>query len=271
MKRSLLLLSLVMGCQPSKEIAKATPDVTYELGEYYFRGPDTLPAGRVNLHVKLAGTEGHIIDLLQLTDGKRLPALMAAGESAYDSAWVRPAGAGVTAEEGSPVYSVVLQPGTYVLLCYFHTDGAPHFAKGMIKEVVVAGPAPEPARAAPAHQVEVAMVDFGFDLPAVMPAGTRTIRVVNPSSQPHEMLVSRLADGVTLEDARAWEDSAESLRKGPSPWTSIGGVGDIAPGDTIYMSTDFRKGTYRLACYYILPGEKQNHAARGMKQYVEVS
>ena len=68
MRRTALVLAglLLGGCRPDPA-AVAAHEVEYELGEYYVRGPDTLPAGRVNLRVTLAGKEGHVID----TEGSR--------------------------------------------------------------------------------------------------------------------------------------------------------------------------------------------------------
>lgn len=259
--------ALLAGCRPGPAAVSAH-DVEYELGEYYFRGPDTLPAGRVNLKVRLNGKEGHVIDLIQLKDGKRIGDLMAAGESAYDSSWVAFAGAGITAMEGTPVYSLVLEPGVYVLLCYFHTDGAPHFARGMIKEVTVTGAA-QPLAPPPRHDAEIVMVDYGYEMPVPLAAGTRTLRVVNPSPQPHEVIIARLKDGMTLEDVRTWEEAGAG--NDSSPWVAMGGVGDVGAGDSLYMTRDFPRGTYRLACFYVTPGAKENHARLGMKTYIEVN
>ncbi len=103
-----------------------------------------------------------MLDLLRLEQGKRIGDLMAAGESAYDSSWVKSVGGGVTSKAGtSPTYTLQLEPGVYVMLCYFSApDHEPHFAKGMIKELIVRGDAP--AAAPPQPDLEVQLVSFGF-------------------------------------------------------------------------------------------------------------
>jgi hypothetical protein len=158
-------------------------------------------------------------------------------------------------------------PGRYLLLCYFHAkDGVPHFAKGMVKEVTVAGPV---AAAPPAPAVtQLEMIDFGYKMWPALPAGRQTIRVLNPTGQGHEVLIKRLTEGVTLEAGRAWIDSAAP--KGPSPWIAWGGV-NMEPGDTVFMTADFPAGYYRLVCFYKLAGEEQNHAERGMDEYIVVN
>ncbi len=60
------------------------------------------------------------------------------------------------------------------------------------------------------------------------------------------MIISRLKDGFTLEQAKARADSAEP--KGPSPWENYGGVADLTPGDTTVMTATFTPGTYRMFC-----------------------
>ena len=116
---------------------------------------------------------------------------------------------------------------------------------------------------------EIVMIDYGYEMPVPLAAGTRTLRVVNPSPQPHEVIIARLKDGMTLEDVRAWEEAGAG--NGSSPWIAMGGVGDVAAGDTLYMTRDFPRGTYRLACFYVTPGAKENHARLGMKTYIEVN
>jgi plastocyanin len=238
------------------------------MGEYAFTGPDTIPAGPVTLRFKLTGVEPHVMAFIRLEQGKRLADVMAAGESVFDSAWAHPTSGGVTISGGeSPLYSFSLLPGRYLLLCYFHaSDGLPHYAKGMVKEVVVAGPVTAAASLPPATQVE--MVDFDYPVSAPLPAGRQTIRVLNPSGQAHEVLIKRLAPETSLEAGRAW--IAAGGQVAPSPWLSWGGV-SMEPGDTVLMTADFPAGHYRLVCYYRLPGETKNHAERGMDRFIVVN
>ena len=243
--------------------------IDYTLGDYFFQGPDTIPAGRVTFRLKLASEASHVMDLVRLEQGKRIGDLLAAGEDAYDSSWVKSVGGGVTSKAGtSPRYTLRLVPGVYVMLCYFSApDHEPHFAKGMIREIMVTGP--EQMAALPSPDLEVALVDYSFVVSTPITAGTRVIRVINTSGQAHEMILSRLKDGVTLEQAKARADSAEP--KGPSPWENYGGVADLTPGDTTVMTATFTPGTYRMFCFFQGKDEKLNHAERGMMQMITVN
>ena len=259
----LVLLGCAMGCK-GEPVAAKPPVIDYTLGDYFFQGPDTVPAGTVTFRLKLASEAPHVLDLIRLEQGKRIGDLMAAGEDAYDSSWVKSVGGGVTSREGtSPTYTLDIEPGVYVLLCYFSApDHEPHFAKGMIKELIVRGRAP--ASSPPQPDIDVQLISFGFNVSTPITAGVHVIRVTNPSDQPHEMIIARLKDGVTLEQAQARADSAEP--KGPSPWESYGGVADLSPGDTTVMTATFTPGTYRMFCFFQKKGEQMNHAKRGMEQ-----
>lgn len=272
MRRAIAWCAVVVlaGCgrEAKPPAAPEVPIIDVTLGDYFFQAPDTIPAGTVSFRLKLASEAPHVLDLIRLEGGKRLSDLMAAGESAYDSSWVKPVGGGVTSRAGTdPSYTLKLEPGVYVMLCYFSApDHQPHFAKGMIKEVIVTGGVP--SAAPPLPDVEAQLLSFGFTFSTPLTAGTHTIRVTNPSSEPHEMIIARLKDGVTLEQAKARADSANP--KGPSPWENYGGVADLSPGDTTTMTGTFKPGTYRIFCFFQNPGEKENHAAKGMEMVVEV-
>jgi len=263
----LVLLGCAMGCK-GEPVAAKPPVIDYTLGDYFFQGPDTVPAGTVTFRLKLVSEAPHVLDLIRLEQGKRIGDLMAAGEDAYDSSWVTPVGGGVTSRVGTdPAYTLKLEPGVYVLLCYFSApDHQPHFAKGMIKELIVRGQAP--ATTLPQPDIDVQLLSFGFKVSTPITAGTHVIRATNPSGDAHEMIIARLKDGYTLEQAKARADSAEP--KGPSPWENYGGIADLSPGDTTIMTATFTPGTYRMFCFFQSKGEKMNHAERGMEQFFTI-
>jgi uncharacterized cupredoxin-like copper-binding protein len=136
----------------------------------------------------------------------------------------------------------------------------------MIKELTVRGPAL--SATPPQPDIDVQLVSFGFNLSSPITAGAHVIRATNPSDQPHEMIIARLKDGYTLEQAKARADSPEP--KGPSPWEHYGGVADLSPGDTTVMTASFAPGTYRMFCFFQGKDEKQNHAEKGMSRVFTV-
>jgi len=264
--RVLVASSLCLSaCQTAEEL----PVIDIGLGNYFYHGPDTIPAGRVSFRLHLTGPDGHVMDVVRLEGGKTIKDVLAAGIGVRDSAWVVRLGGGMSGPESStPVYTATLTPGRYVLLCYFRDpDHLPHWVKGMIKQVIVT----PSRRGAPATtpDLEVRMVDYAFQLSAPVKAGLRTIAVINPSVNPHEMIVARLKEGQQLAEALADPDYGHPTLQ--SPWQMIGGVGDLHPGDTIFMSASFPAGTYQLTCYFGTRGDSMSHFMRGMHQVFTVN
>lgn len=268
-RRATMVLSATMlswsGCAPKRA---DIPVVDVALGDYFFHAPDTIPSGRVAFRLNVKGGHGHVMDLIRLDQGKTLKDLMAAGEGAADSLWAVSVGGGVSGvEAASPTYTLSLKPGRYVMLCYFgDSTHTPHFMKGMIKEVIAvpnAGVLPLPR-----PDLTVQTVDYSYSYSTPISAGSRTIAVVNASQQPHEMVMKRLKDGASLEQALAREDSTDP--KGPSPWEPFGGVGDIPAGDTIMMQHTFKPGHYLVFCFFEVKGDTVGHYGHGMHQIITV-
>jgi hypothetical protein len=245
------------------------PVIDVSLGDYFFHAPDTIPAGRVTFRLDAKGPHAHVMDVVRLEGGKTLKDVLAAGISVADSPWVKRLGGGVAAAEGQTTeVNMNLAPGSYLLICYFGDDDhVPHFAKGMAKPFLVTGAGS--GAATPATDLEIALVDFDFALSAPLTAGHHGIRVVNSSHQRHEVVISRLKAGFTAEQGRAWADSAEA--KGPIPWEMVGGVGDLAPGDTIVLQTEFRPGTYHLFCFFSDDASHKSHYELGMSKMVTIN
>ncbi len=266
---SLLLSLLATAAACRAKAPEQIPVVDVSLGDYFFHLPDTVPAGRVTFRLAARGPHAHVMDVIRLEGGKTIKDVVAAGISVADSPWVKRLGGSVAAAEGgSASVTMNLAPGSYLLICYFGDDDhLPHFVKGMASPFVVTGTGS--VAPAPASDLEIALVDFDFILSAPLTAGHHAIRVVNNAKQSHEVVIARLKDGFTPEQGRAWGDSAEP--KGPVPWEPVGGVGDLAAGDTLVMQADFKPGTYRLLCYFGDEASHKNHYELGMHKYVTIN
>ena len=97
--------------------------------------------------------------------------------------------------------------GEYALLCFIpNSEGVPHFKLGMVAPLTVEegdiGGGPE------ANHTFTA-TDEKLDGPDELPAGSTTISVVNDSSVNRELLVLKLVDGKTVEDAGKFFESAD--------------------------------------------------------------
>ena len=106
------------------------------------------------------------------------------------------------------------------------------------------------------------LVEFAFNLTTLsFPAGDVTFQASNDGEQPHEMIVAKMPEDVTLEEALQAED-VEAL-----------GVEDIAffapinPGaEATWTVTDLEPGRYAYVCF--IPDEDDPegtpHALKGM-------
>ena len=130
-------------------------------------------------------------------------------------------------------------------------DGLPHVVKGMSTELDVVGkakPAPEPVGAPVVH-----LREFEFGVPKRFTeavANGTPIEVVNDGQQAHELVVSRLADGVELADVIEWS-GADSSAEAPSvaPQTDIAGATMLAPGARTELRLALDPGRYALLCF----------------------
>jgi uncharacterized cupredoxin-like copper-binding protein len=158
---------------------------------------------------------------------------------------------------------MVLRPGRYAIFCWIPApDGQLHLHKGMFGEIEVTGPAPAADAALPRADVTIAMADYGYAVPKIA-RGRRTLRVENRGPQAHELVMVRLAPGMTAHDAAEW---AERGQTGASPGHMMGGVAAIAVGAAAQFTVDFTPGRYALVCF--VPDQKDGkglpHVAYGM-------
>lgn len=118
--------------------------------------------------------------------------------------------------------------------------------------------------ARPAFKVPVLVVhaaDYAFTLPASIPAGQTTIRLVNDGKEIHQISLVKLAKGKTLADFQAaMKTPGQQLT-----WTTdVGGPNAAAPGGSIEATLTLDPGTYVLVCYVPTQGEPVPHVAKGM-------
>jgi hypothetical protein len=118
--------------------------------------------------------------------------------------------------------------------------------------------------------VEVGAVDYAFtDLPETIPSGTTGLVLDNQGAEPHQMVVFRVADGVTAtpQDLLALpeDEFGETL-------TSVGGV-TAAPGMSGAIFSDLRPGRHIAVCFMPVGGGEDGppHFTQGMVGEFEVT
>lgn len=132
-----------------------------------------------------------------------------------------------------------------------------------------AAPPVVPRPTAPFPIVRIEAHDFAFDLPDTLPAGFVRLRLINRGTVPHEAVLTRLAPQELFDEPLERRDAW--LRGGPFPgWADdIGGVGEVAPGDSDDVIVHLASGRYLIACYVPVP-DHVPHYRKGMKREIQV-
>jgi hypothetical protein len=262
--------------EPARTTAQgeaAVPQViTVIARDYAFEAPARVTAGLVTIELQNRGQALHHVSLVKLDDGKTLEDVytaLRAGAGGPPPAWMHEMGGPNAPDPGrNSNATLVLAPGTYVLLCWVDIpDHVPHVMKGMARQLTVT-PAPVRAAAAvPAGDITMRLNDYSFALSTPVTRGRHTIRVVNAAAQAHEVELIKLAPGKTTQDLMSWIQTMA----GPPPASAIGGISGMASGSVQAFSHDFTPGTYVLICFIPDSGDGKPHFMHGMIQTITVS
>ena len=246
-----------------------TSVVTVTARDYAFDAPDTVAAGLTTLRLVNQGPELHHVQLLRLDGDKTMADLFAAFKAGGPPPrWAVDVGGPNTPVPGGESQATLdLAPGRYVIACFIPSaDKAPHIAKGMARELVVAGPRrATPARGA-AAPATITLDDYRFTLSRPLVAGKQTVRVRNAAAQSHEVLFVQLAPGKTPADVVAWVDKPV----GPPPGKPMGGTTGIAQRGWNDVALDLTPGEYALICFIPDAKDGKPHFMHGMMTQLRV-
>lgn len=124
-----------------------------------------------------------------------------------------------------------------------------------------------PAATVIAAPITVTATDFKLDMPATVPAGVVSLRLVNTGKELHQAQIVRLDQGKTVADL----ESAMKHEGPPPPWLRfVGGPNGIAPGQEATSMASLAPGSYALICLIPSP-DGVPHLMKGMIQPFEVS
>lgn len=223
--------------------------VIFTAHDYGFSGPDRLPAGLTTVRIVNVGQDLHHVQFLKLLQGKSAADFRAAIAENPNRlpGWVQYAGGPNAHLPGSQASATLyLREGDYVLMCWIpDKNGVPHVALGMQKALFVRGGKPTKV-STPKPSLTVKQVDYQFILSKRIESGFHTIEVMNHGTQPHELVVVRLAPGATVRDALA---SFEPGAAGPPQGELVGGITGIEKGERVRFTGEFEPGRYGLICF----------------------
>lgn len=273
--------------EPPQDTAGAAPDVVFlASANDAFEAPDTVNAGWTTFHFANNGDDIHYAHFVQLAPGTTASALIAAYAEAISTSAPRPewmtrfGGPGGAVPGGSAAATQYMEPGIYVLLCPVEdSSGTPHFVRGEHRTVVVrASPSDASARNAPSATATIRLLDFGFSVDTPMTAGPHTIRATNAGVEGHDLVILKLAQGITLDDVSRTMNPEAARRTGssaqpPVPFenlgTLVGGVAVIHSGMEVFFSVTLTPGDYALLCM-TTAGDGRSHIEHGMIQLMTV-
>ena len=267
--------------ESSRESASSVPDVvSLASANNAFEAPDTIRAGWTTFQFANNGDDIHYAHFVQLAPGKTTNELTAAYAEAIRTSAPRPewmtrfGGPGGAVPGGSSAVTQYMEPGDYVLLCPVEdSTGTPHFAKGEFRTVVVrALEGDSSAQKAPSATATIRLLDFGFSVDSQMTAGEQTIRVSNAGAEGHDLVVMKLAQGITLDDVSRSMNPEAARRTGgsdkpPVPienlGTLTGGIAAIPSGMDVFFTVTLTPGDYALLCM-ATAGDGRSHIEHGM-------
>lgn len=273
---TLSLCSLFAAGASAQSSRTAPPDVRLpgrvvdvSAGEFFLRAPDTIRAGLTTFRLHQVG------EILTNPEKVRAENLAPATPDhdptrAFHMLWVVRLDAGRTVDEwykaqvrgeptpwsinlGGPANTdpprtsnatMVLEPGTYALVCHVGSARADknrsHLLKGMFRQLTVVR-SRSPRVAVPRPDV-VARISSGgrIQLSGPVRKGRQVIRVINESSQRYEFIMVRVKEGRTAEEVVTWEKTDGTT----NPDTRIGGLSIIPPGATRTITEAFVPGAH---------------------------
>jgi hypothetical protein len=268
---ALSLFSAWRGCVRVHHAATGNTMVDVEARDYAFALPESIGAGLVTFRVRNSGTVLHQMNVYELLPDARLDSTLAvlrANLRRPDHVLKR---GGVEFVPPGQVRSIamVLAPGEYVLLCGLPMPGGAmtHMNAGMIQPLhVVASNASRhgAAHSLPAADDTLELTEYDFRFSHPLRAGTQTVLVENVGAQPHHWELARVAPTATMAQIDAYDGH------GPEPWTNVGGVGVLDPGQSGRVLLTLPAGSYLHSCMIADAKDGKPHFMHGMEKITVV-
>ncbi len=245
------------------------PDLLVRVNGDAFEMPETtVAAGRTLIRLENVGEESWHGFMLRVpedvTDEQIADDL--GPEAEAPPAWLfeatYPGFPGETEPGQTHVALVDLTPGRYLVL----GDTVQPFL--VVGEAATPGATPEAAL--PIIDGTVELFDFNFAFPETVAAGRQRWAVTNTGEQPHELLLARSPEPVTVEQVMELmaSESEEATPTGGDPsfgdFEPVGGIGWLSPGATAWTEVDLEPGTYVALCFVFDPATGLPHVAMGM-------
>ncbi|HYH11066.1 MAG TPA: hypothetical protein VD789_01835 [Thermomicrobiales bacterium] len=195
--------------------------------------PTEIEAGRYHLTLSNTGSDlSADVELYQPPEGMTSDDLL----TAFEEVEVGPlpewfyelvSGGGVTAAPGETADVILdLTPGEWVFNLYTY-DEKFTTAVNTPTDVTVTGE--RPALDDPEAAVEATMVDYDFEISALVPAGANVWKIANEGNEPHHLILSQVPEGTTEDDVLELVMTLFGAPAGPVAATPEGSVSPAEP------------------------------------------
>ena len=253
---------LAVGCGSKQE----TPPVRIIATDRAYEAPAGVPAGLRHIIFENRGSEIHEAMFVKLTTGMTAESYLAALESgaSFPQGATDYSGPGLTSPGESVELWLNLDPGEYILICwYFGHARTTRIHHLRVEEVGALDNRP------PREDVVLKLFDYRFELEGRLRRGIQTVRIETPGPGMHEVDFFRLLEGRTLEDLRRWRKERGQT---PIPAVALSGILDSHDiRRVVWLRREFTPGRYVLLCQMPVPNTDLKHDDMGMVREIEIT
>jgi hypothetical protein len=115
--------------------------------------------------------------------------------------------------------------------------------------------------------VTIDAFDYGFKLPAQMPAGWVDVTLHNTGKTGHQIAFAKLGSTTLVAFKQASSATDVKALKGVQ---FVGGPNNVEPGGSVTATIHLEPGKYGVACFIPADSDGKAHAAHGMVGHVDV-
>ncbi len=263
------LLGACSGAE-SGRAAESREAISFVATDGGHQGPTVGPAGVSHILFANQGSEVHELMFVKLPDGMSASDYLAEvrGGDPFPDGALDYSGPGLTKAGGRVEVWLHLDPGEYVVVCWFRN----HLETHRVHTFTVVESSLPDAEVPPAA-VGLTLADYRFELEGELQAGSQVIRVHSPGPSLHEVDFFRLLPDRTLEDLRAWQAGG---KVGAAPAVAVGGVLDSHDmRRPVWLRLTLEPGRYVLWCNMDMipegPGSEDSPTHADVGMYLEVS
>jgi hypothetical protein len=261
---------------PTTAAAPEPAQVDATLSEYKIDMPAEIPSGFVRVSATNTGTLTHHLILGRIHDGSTFEQLIQtfATDQMAAEGMIDFYGGPNGVDPGTTVSADLnLLPGNYIAICVIPgADGVPHAAMGMFAPVTVTDGGAVADLSALDVEATITLSEYDFTITPGFDGKGRVL-VTNNGSQAHEVAVSRIGEGGSLDEFKstliadpATLDPAVAARYTESG----GGITPIAPGMSAIVEFDLAEGDYAFICFVTDTGDMLPHFLHNMVKLVHI-